>query len=390
VEPGRSITLRLDPDYWGRDIPVNKGRNNFATLRVDYYRDQNVLVEALKAGEFDWRQENAARLWSTAYDVPSVRDGHLLKTEVGHRLTMGMQAYSFNLRRPLFQDQRVRRALGLLYDFELVNRTVMFGLRKRSYSYFTNSEMAAREAPSPAELAVLEPFRGRVPDAVFQAPPRPPVNGDEAQRRTNRREALRLLQEAGWTLDGRANRLVNRAGEQMRFEILLNGPLFEPHTLPWVEDMKRIGIDARIRAVDPAQYQARTDAFDFDVTADIFPQSESPGNEQRDMFSSAAADQPGSRNSIGIKDPVVDEIVERLINAKDRETLVLYAKVLDRVLLAGDYVVPQWHDTVFWLVHWNMFGRPEGAPRFGFDFDSWWVDEAKRASLPGRRAQPAR
>ncbi|MDX2103853.1 MAG: extracellular solute-binding protein [Alphaproteobacteria bacterium] len=390
LEPGRSITYRLDPNYWGRNLPVNRGRQNFATIRHDYYRDQGVLVEALKAGEFDWRQENAARLWSTAYDTPAVRDGHLRRETIQHQLPMGMQAYSYNTRRPLFQDRRVRQALGMLYDFELVNRTVMFGLRKRSYSYFTNSEMAATGLPDPEELAILERYRGRVPDEVFTRAFQPPVNGDEAARRTNRREALRLLTEAGWTLDGRTNRLLNRQGEQMRFEVLLNGPLFEPHTLPWIEDLKRIGIDARVRTVDPSQYQARMDAFDFDVTADIFPQSSSPGNEQRNMFNSAAADAPGSSNSPGIKDPVVDELVERLINSPDRASLVLNAKVLDRVLLWGHYVVPQWHDDKFWLVYWNMFDHPQVTPKFGFDFDAWWVDDARLAGLPGRRAAVTR
>jgi microcin C transport system substrate-binding protein len=384
-EAGRWSRYRRVPDYWGKDLPVNVGRDNFDVMQYDYYRDDTVALEALKAGEYDLRMESSAKEWATAYDVPAVRDGLLKKEEIKHDRPVGMQGYAFNLRRPLFQDRRVREALGYAFDFEWSNRTLFWGQYTRTRSYFDNSELAANGVPQGAELAVLEPFRGKVPDEVFAKEYQPPATDGSGNNRDNLRKASELLKAAGWQIDPQSKRLVNAAGQPFEFEILLVMPAFERITLPYVKNLERLGITARVRTVDAAQYKKRSDDFDYDVMVESWLQSSSPGNEQRSFWGSAYADQPGSPNALGLKDPVVDALVEQLIAAPDRASLVARTHALDRVLQWGFYVVPQWHIPYDRLAYWDKFGRPAVTPSQGVQVDTWWVDPAKAAALAGRR-----
>jgi microcin C transport system substrate-binding protein len=383
-EPGRNVVYERVRDYWGADLPVNRGSYNFDEIRYEYYRDANVALEAFKAGAYDFRQENTAKFWATAYTGPVFDAGWIVKEEIPHQLGTGMQGFAFNLRRPLFQDPRVRRALAYAFDFEWTNRTIMYGQYERTESYFSNTELAADGLPGEAELALLEPFRDQLPPEVFTEVYRAPSTDGEGGIRQNLRTALRLLSEAGWRVEG--GRLVNAQGQPFRFEILLNGPSFERHTLPFVKNLERLGIQATVRAVDPAQYQNRMDNFDFDITVESFGQSLSPGNEQRDYWGSEAADIPGSRNTIGIKDPVVDHLVEKIIEAPTREDLVAATRALDRVLLWGHYVIPHWHIRTFRVAYWDKFDRPQNNPPYGLPVFSWWVDPVKVAEVEQRKA----
>lgn len=379
VDPGRAIIYARVDDYWGRDLPVNRGRHNFARMRFDYYRDATVALEAFKAGEYDFRQENVARDWATGYDVPAARQGLLVRQEIFHERPTGMQAFVMNTRRPLFSDRRVRQALAYAFDFEWTNANLFYGQYTRTSSYFSNSELAAAGLPGPEELAILEPFRGRVPEEVFTREYRPPATDGSGQIRENLRRALALLSEAGWTV--RDKKLRNDRGEAFSFEILLNAPTWERISLPFAKNLERLGIEARVRTVDAAQYQKRVEDFDFDMVVDVFGQSLSPGNEQRDFWSSTAADEPGSRNTIGVKDPVVDALVDLVIAAPDRESLIHRTRALDRVLLWGHYVIPHWHIRSFRVAYWDKFGRPEVTPRYALAFDAWWVDPSREAAL---------
>jgi microcin C transport system substrate-binding protein len=383
VDAGRSITYQRDPEYWARDLPVSRGRFNFGTIRYDYYRDTTVAVEALKAGEYDLRVENSAKNWSTEYDVPTVQAGHLVKTEIINQLPRGMQGYGFNQRRPFFQDRRVRNAIGHAFDFEWSNKTLFYDLYFRTASYFANSELAARGLPQGDELRILESLRDKLPPEVFTTEYKPPTTDGTGNLRDNLRVALRLLREAGWEV--RNNKLTEvKTGQVMEFEILLNSPLFERITLPFTRNLERLGITARVRTVDPAQYQRRTDDFDFDMVVVLFGQSLSPGNEQREFWGSNAADVRGSRNELGIKDPAIDALVELVVSAPDRDSLIQRTRALDRALLWGHNVVPHFHGRSYPIVHWNMFGRPAAPAKYGLSLDAWWVDQARLASLPRR------
>jgi len=382
LEAGRFIVYRRVPDYWGRDLPVNRGRNNFETIRYDYYRDTTVVIEAFKAGEFDYREENSSRHWATAYDMPEVEQGLLVKTTVEHENPAGMQGYVFNTRRPLFADARVRNALSWAFDFERSNRTLFYGQYTRTRSYFDNSELAATGLPGPDELAILEPYRDRLPPEVFSEAYTPPETDGSGRIRDNLRVAHGLLREAGWTI--RDGKLVNADGAPFEFEVLLVSPLFERITLPFAKNLERLGITARVRTVDAAQYIKRLETYDFDMIVFVWGQSLSPGNEQFNFWGSAAADQPGSRNLAGIRDPIVDELVAQLVSAKSREGLVSHARALDRVLQWGHYVVPHWHIAYDRLLYWNKFGRPEVTPPRGAQFGAWWVEPERELRLRGR------
>ncbi len=387
VEPNRSITYERVPDYWARDLPVNVGRHNFDRIRYDYYRDETVAVEALKAGAFDFRAENVARFWASAYDVPAARRGFLRKEFIGHGQPTGMQGFVFNTRRPIFSDRRVRRALAYAFDYEWTNRVLFHGAYARTASYFSNSELAATGLPGPGELKLLEPFRDRLPEEVFARPYEPPAtDGTHEGLRANLLKGLALLDEAGWEV--REGRLVNReTGQPMRFEILLDSPSFERIVLPFIGNLRRLGVEATVRTVDASQYINRRRNFDFDMMVHVWGQSLSPGNEQYDYWSSETAKVPGSFNLAGIGDPVVDGMIEAVIRADDRESLVTATRALDRVLLWGHYVIPQWHITGSRLVFWNKFGYPETAPVQGYQFDTWWVDPARDAALAARQAE---
>ena len=379
VDPGRSVTYERVADYWAADLPVNRGLNNFDQIRYDYYLDDTVLFEAFMAGRIDYRQENRAQRWNQSYGVPAVTNGNLIKRVVPDETPRGTQGYIFNLRRPQFQDVRVREAINLLYDFESVQRTLLFGEYKRVKSWFPNSEFGAGGAPDPAELAILEKYKDKVRPEVLTKAYEPPVTDGSGNIRNNLREALRLFRDAGWELKN--NRLVNAAGDQMRMEILLVSPSLVRVTEPFVQNARRAGIDASIRVVDTSQYQVRVDDFDYDllsVALNFFPP---PGAEQRSYFGSAAADIRGSANIPGIKDPVVDGLIEELIGAKDLETLAATNRALDRVLLWGWYQIPQWYNDESWLAYWNKFGYPEKKARYSIGFPStWWMAADTRAS----------
>jgi len=383
VEAGRSIVYRRVKDYWAAKLPVNVGRDNFDTIRIDYYRDVSVAVEALKAGEYDFRQENVARNWATAYNSPAVTQGLIKKEEIKHQLPTGMQGYFYNTRRPLFQDAKVRRALAYAFDFEWTNKNLFYGAYTRTKSFFSNSDLASSGLPGPDELKILEPFRGKIPEEVFTKEYQPPATDGSGNIRSNVGEALNLLKEAGWTIKGQ--KLVSARGEPMAFEILLNEPTWERITLPFVKNLERLGITARVRTVDPAQYQKRVEDFDFDMTVEVRGQSLSPGNEQRDFWSSESAAVRGSQNLTGIKDPVVDGLIELVITAPDRPGLIARTRALDRVLLWGHYIIPHWHIRAFRVVYWDKFSRPATSPKYSLGFDTWWVDAQKEAALARRK-----
>jgi microcin C transport system substrate-binding protein len=383
VDPGRSITYERVADYWGRDLPVNRGRNNFDRIRYDYYRDATIAVEAFKAGEIDFRPENNSKVWATGYDMPEIKSGLVVKELIDHENPTGMQGFWYNTRRAKFADPAVRRALAFAFDFEWTNANLFYGQYTRTKSYFSNTELASSGLPDGKELEILECYRGRVPEEVFANAYEPPATDGSGNIRGNLRMAKRMLEDAGWRV--REGRLTNAStGEAMDIEFLLVAPAFERIVGPVVQNMKRLGIDAKIRIVDPAQYEKRTEDFDFDVIVDSRGQSLSPGNEQRNHWSSQAADIAGTTNVAGVKDPVVDELVDLVIQAPDRNSLVAVTRTLDRVLLAGHYVIPNWHIRSFRILYWNKFGRPAEPPKYGLGFpDTWWIDRDRLARLDG-------
>ena len=384
-EPGRHIEVERVKDYWGADLPVNRGHNNFDRIRYEYYFDETVLRQALKAGKIDFREENQAKAWALDYDTPAVRDGWLKLEEIGHQNPTGMQAFVMNTRRQVFKDRKVRRALAHAFDFEWSNRNLFFSQYTRTESFFSNSELASSGLPTGAELALLERYRGRVPDEVFTRLYKAPATDGTGWPRDNLRRAFALLAEAGWVV--RDMKLVNtETGRRMSFEVLLVSPAFERIVLPFKRNLERLGIGVRVRLVDTSQYITRLREFDFDMIVGGWGQSESPGNEQRGYWSSKAADSNAARNYAGIKDPVVDELIELVISAPDRDSLVTRTRALDRVLSWGHYVIPNWHARVDRIASWDMFGRPTVIPRRGTNLNYWWIDAAKAAALENRQA----
>jgi microcin C transport system substrate-binding protein len=383
-EPGRHIVVDRVKDYWGAQLPVNRGRSNFASLRYEYYFDETVLRQALKAGKLDYREENQAKAWALDYDTPAVRDGRLKLESIGHRNPTGMQSFAMNSRRQVFKDRKLRRALAYAFDFEWSNRNLFFSQYTRTESYFSNSELASTDLPKGEELEILERYRGRVPDEVFTQVYRAPKTDGSGWPRDNLGRAFALLAKAGWVV--RDMKMVNaETGKRLKFEILLYSPAFERIVLPFKRNLARLGIDARVRLVDTSQYINRLREFDFDIIVASWGQSESPGNEQRSYWSSQAAAAPGARNYIGIKDPVVDELIELVISAPSRQSLVTRTRALDRVLLWGHYVIPNWHVRVDRIASWNKFSRPAVVPRRGTSLDYWWFDAAKDAALKNRQ-----
>ena len=394
VKPGRSLTFERVPDYWAKDHPTQVGFNNFDTIRVDYFRDRTIAREAFKGGNTDIWIENSAKEWATAFDIPAVRDGRIIKAEFPHDRPAGMQGFVFNTRKPIFEDRRVRRALTLAWDFEWYNKNLAYDAYARTDSYFDNSELGSRGLLADAgaeEREILERFRGRLPDELYTQVYTPPSTDGSGARgiRKNLREAKTLLEAAGWVV--RDGKLVNgETGAPFSFEILLVQPTFERMALPFARNLERLGIEAKVRVVDTAQYQNRTDARDYDMIIGSWGQSLSPGNEQRDFWSARAADTPGSRNFIGINDPVIDELIELVISAPSRASLVQRTRALDRALLWGHYVIPHFHLPVDRIAFWDKFGRPAKIPMLGeaANLSSWWVDPAKAAALGTRKASP--
>lgn len=372
VDAGRSVTYKLDPNYWGKDLPVRIGTNNFDTIRYDYYRDDTVAVEAFKAGEYDFRQENIARNWATAYDFPALHNGKAKKEEIGHSIPTGMQCFVFNTRRGKFADKKLREALNMAFDFEWTNKNLFYGAYTRTNSYFSNSEFASSGLPQGKELEILSEYKDQLPEEVFGKEFVLPVSDGSGQDRKLLVAAKNLLEEAGWKVkDGK---LVNQKGEGMNIEFLINSPSFERVIAPYIRNLEKLGITGKIRMVDTAQYQKRLEEFDFDVIMNVFPESMSPGNEQLDYWSSARADINGSQNYIGLKNKVVDALVDKLLAANDKESLVASARALDRVLLWGYYVVPNWHIRSFRIIYWNKFGKPDVQPTYSLGFDNWWIN----------------
>lgn len=386
VDAGRSITYRRVKDYWAANLPVKRGRHNFGTLRYDYYRDQTVALEAFKAGEYDFRVETSSKQWATAYDIAAVKDGLINVKEIPHENSTGMQGFIYNTRRTIFQDPKVREALAYAFDFEWTNKTLFYGAYTRTSSFFSNTELASRELPTSQELEILEPYRDRVPEQVFSKTYQPPTTDGSGKIRKQLRTAFDLLKRAGWVIKNK--KLVNeKTNQPMQFEILLVSPAFERIVLPFKKNLERLGINVTVRTVDVAQYQKRVDTFDFDMMVNVFGQSLSPGNEQRDYWSAAKADIEGSRNLIGIKDPVVDELIDLIISAPDRDSLIYRTRALDRVLLWGHYVIPQWYLQSNRVAYWDKFGRPQTTPKYGLGFDAWWLVADKANTLQEKQQQ---
>ncbi len=381
VDAGRSITYERVEDYWAADLPAGIGQNNFDTIRYDVYLDDTVSVEALKSNEFDFRAENSSAVWATGYEVPAVEQGRLVKELIPDENGRGMQAFFYNSRRPKFADPLVREALGYAFDFEWSNNNLFYGQYTRTDSFFVNSELASSGVPEGKELALLEPYRDELPAELFTEPFTLPVTDGSGNLRENLRTASQLLSEADWEIqDGALTS--TETGEVMTVEFLLVSPTFERIISPVVQNMQRLGIEASFRTVEAAQYQELVQAFTYDVIVGTISQSQSPGNEQRDYWTSEAADVEGSRNWAGIQNPVVDELVTKVISALDRESLITATHALDRVLLWNHYVTPNWYFPATRAVYWDKFGKPETYPPYGFNFPStWWFDEEKAAAL---------
>ena len=374
------MKLNRVADYWGKDLPVNIGQDNFDEIEYIYFRDADVAFEALKGDLYDWRVETSSKKWATGYDFPAISRGRVVLEKIALKQVEGMQSWAFNLRRQKFQDQRVRRAFNFAFDFEWSNTNLFYGQYTRSRSYFNNSEMEAKGSPGPEELAILEPLKDQIPPEVFTAEYKNPASTTPQDRRKNLREASRLLREAGWnvTADGGKSVLKSAKGERLTVEFLLDSPQFERIALPYQQQLELLGIGVTIKTIDSAQYERRTQTFDYDIIVGSWGQSLSPGNEQRDFWSSEAAARNGSRNYAGIQNPAIDSIVDQIIFAKDRAGLIAACKALDRVLLWNDYVVPMWYIAYERTARWDRFGRPGKLPDYATGFPSiWWWDEDK-------------
>lgn len=370
-------------DYWAKDLPVNRGRYNFDTLRFQYYKDRGAGFLGLSAGEYDLREEFTSKRWATAYDFPAIKDGRVKLLTLPDKNPSGTQGWFLNTRLPKFSDPRVRRAIGYAFDFEWSNRNLFYNLYKRTTSYFENSHMKAEGKPSPEELAVLEPYRDQLPPELFGEVETPPVSDGSGRDRKLLREADRLLKEAGWTLKNRKR--VNARGEQLEIEFIRVDAAFDRIISPFITNLKLLGIEARIRPVDASQYERRVKSFDFDVAIARFVMSKTPGIELRNYFASDVADVDGSRNLAGIKNPVIDALIEKAMQAETRDQLVVTVRALDRVLRAYNYWVPHWYKASHHLAYWDRFSRPDIKPKYARGvLDTWWHDDQKAAALDAR------
>jgi len=412
VDPGRSITYERVDDYWAKDLPGSKGQWNFDEIKLNYFRDRTPGFEEFKSGKLDYWNENVAGQWATGYDFPAIKKGWVNKEAIPVKRVAPMQAFVFNLRRKQFQDPRVRKAFALAFNFEQANKMMFYDLYVRVGSFFDNSELAAKGLPEGRELEILEEVRDEVPAEVFTAEWKNPVNATPKDFRNNMREASRLLSEAGWTLQHEAadddecgffcelmrtvglssarkeNVRRNDQGDVLTAEFLLDSPAFEKIALPYIQHLQKLGIKASVRMVDSAQYKRREESHDYDIIIDNFAQSESPGNEQRDFWGSAAADRDGTRNTAGIKNPAIDKLIDKVVFAKDREELVAATRALDRVLLWNYYVVPHWHYPYERIATWDIFGRPETLPsQTAGLMQVWWIDPDKKKALAAARGK---
>ena len=382
-EAGRYIEYDRVKDWWGAQFPVAVGKNNFDTVRYEYYRDRDVAFEGFTGKSYLFREEFTSRIWATRYDFPAMRDGRVKRDVIPDETPSGAQGWFFNTRREKFKDKRLREAFIDAFDFEWTNKTLMYGSYDRTHSVFQNSPMMAVGKPNVDELALLEPFRGKVADEVFGEPFVPPASDGSGQDRTLLRKANALLQSAGFVVkDGKR---VTPQGERFGVEFLLDEPSFQPHHMTFIKNLGLIGIDATVRMVDPVQFRKRIDDFDFDLVVQRFSFSSTPGDSLRNFFTSQAAAMKGSQNLAGIADPVIDALVDKIIAADSRATLIAACKALDRVIRAGRYWIPHWYKASHWLAYWDVFGRPATKPRYGRGIpETWWYDRDKAARLEQR------
>ena len=383
LDVGRYIEYDRVKDWWGADLPVARGQNNFDAVRYEYYRDREVAFEGFTGKNYLFREEFTSRVWATRYDFPALRDGRVKRDIIPDDTPSGAQGWFFNTRREKFKDRRLREALVYAFDFEWTNKTIMYGSYKRTHSVFQNSPMMAVGKPSPEELALLEPFRGKVPDEVFGEPFVPPVSDGSGQDRTLLRKASALLQEAGFQVKN--GKRVLPDGEPITIEFLLDEPSFQPHHMVFIKNLTTLGIDATVRMVDPVQFKKREDDFDFDLVVQRSSFSSTPGDSLRSYFSSQAANLKGSQNLAGISDPVIDTLIERIVAADNRPDLVTACKALDRVIRSGRYWVPHWYKASHWIAYWDVLGRPPTKPRYARGIpETWWYDRDKAAKLEQR------
>jgi microcin C transport system substrate-binding protein len=379
---GSFITYKRRPDYWAAELPVNVGRYNFDQLRYDYFRDRTAGLEGFKAGAYDFREEFTAKSWATEYNIPQVADGRIKRVTLPDERPGGAQGWFINTRRAQFTDPRVRKALDYAFDFEWVNKNLFHGAYKRTHSYFANSELEAKGPPSDADLKLLEPFRDKLPAEVFGEPYSPPVSDRSGRDRRQLAAAGKLLTEAGWKVNDAGLR-VNDKGEVLRLEMLMEEPQLERIFSFYVEKLKALGIQANIRNIDAAQYQVRLKDFDFDLDMSRFVLGNTPGPDIRNFWSSEAAASKGSYTLPGIADPVVDALIDRVLQAASRDEMRTAARALDRVLRAGHYWVPQWYKGAHTIAFWDRFSWPDVKPKYARGVeDTWWYDEAKAAKLP--------
>jgi microcin C transport system substrate-binding protein len=379
-EIGHFIEFERVQDWWGVDLPVARGQNNFDIVRFEYYRDREVGFEGFTAKNYLFREEFTSRTWATRYDFPAFNDGRVKRDVLADDTPSGAQGWFINMRREKFKDARLREALIDAFDFEWTNKNIMYGSYQRTHSVFQNSPMMAKGKPDAAELALLEPFRGKLPDEVFGEPYVLPETDGSGQDRRWLRRGAQLLNEAGFALRGGKRVLPN--GTPIAIEFLIDEPTFQPHHMPFIKNLGRLGIDASLRIVDPVQYRARVDGFDFDITVERFSFSETPGDSLRTYFSSQAAAIKGSQNLAGIADPAVDALVDIIIAAKTRPELVTACRALDRIIRAGRYWIPHWYKASHWIAYWDVFGRPAAKPRYFRGIpETWWYDRAKAVKL---------
>jgi microcin C transport system substrate-binding protein len=379
-EPGRNIEYERVKDWWGADLPVARGQNNFDIVRYEYYRDREVAFEGFTARSYLFREEFTSRTWATRYDLPAIRDGRIKRDTISDDTPSGAQGWFFNTRREKFKDKRLREAFIYAFDFEWTNKNIMYGSYQRTQSVFQNSDMMAVGKPSADELALLESFRDKVPDEVFGDPFVPPVSDGSGQDRALLRKASALLQEAGFVIkDGKR---VTLEGEPISVEFLIDEPSFQPHHMPFIKNLGTLGIEATLRVVDPVQYRKRVDDFDFDLTIQRFAFSSTPGDSLRSYFSSQAAAMKGSQNVAGISNPVIDALIDKIIAADSRTSLTTACRVLDRVIRTGRYWVPHWYKASHWLAYWDVFAKPATKPRYARGIpETWWYDREKAAKL---------
>ncbi len=379
-EPGRFIEYERVADWWGAELPVARGHNNFDVVRFEYYRDRDVAFEGFTAKNYLFREEFTSRIWATRYDFPAIRDGRVKREVMPDDTPSGAQGWFINTRREKFKDSRLREALIDAFDFEWTNKTIMYGSYERTHSVFQNSDMMAAGKPGPEELALLEPFRGTLPEEVFGEPFVPPVSDGSGQDRSLLRKANQLLQQAGLAVKG--GKRVNARGGPIAIEFLIDEPGLEPHHMPFIKNLGVLGIEATLRLVDPVQYRARVDQFDFDITVERFSFSTTPGDSLRSYLSSAAATLKGSQNLAGIADPVIDALIDKIIGADTRAAMVSACRALDRVIRCGRYWIPHWYKPTHWYAYWDVFARPAANPRYARGVpETWWYDRGKAAKL---------